>query len=187
MTPRSSDPLSHAPLAGRAVAPLDTDRLTLTQPSRDDLPDWLAMHRDERVMATLGGVRPDDALAAALDRHIAHWQTHGFGWWIARRRDTGAFVGRGGLRVVIVEGVPAVEVGYGFVVDAWGQGYATELTRAAIRVAFDLLGLRGLVCFTLPENTPSRRVMEKCGFVFERDIVYADFEHVLYALKSHAD
>ena len=38
------------------------------------------------------------------------------------------------------------------------------------RVAFGPLGLADVVSFTLPDNRASRRVMEKLGFAYERDI-----------------
>ena len=47
-------------------------------------------------------------------------------------------------------------------------------------VAFDDLGLGEIVAFTLPTNIASRRVMEKSGFAYEREIVHAGLPHVLY-------
>ena len=41
--------------------------------------------------------------------------------------------------------------------------------RACVRVGFDVLGREDLVAYTLPTNWRSRRVMERLGFVFERD------------------
>ena len=40
--------------------------------------------------------------------------------------------------------------------------------------------MRDIVCFTLPTNRASQRVMEKVGFVYERDITHANLPHVLY-------
>ena len=49
-------------------------------------------------------------------------------------------------------------------------------------MAFDVLGLPDLVTYTLPGNLASRRVMEKLGFTYEREVVHADLPHVLYRL-----
>ena len=65
----------------------------------------------------------------------------------------------------------------------WGQGLATEIAQASIGIAFNELGLSDVVSFTLPTNLASRRVMEKCGLTFERDIEWKDLPHVLYRLK----
>jgi len=54
--------------------------------------------------------------------------------------------------------------GYVLAKDAWGLGYATEALTALIDVAaqIDVTRLRAL-CH--PDHRPSRRVLEKCGFV----------------------
>ena len=72
-----------------------------------------------------------------------------------------------------------IEVGYGLVRAVWGQGLATELARESVHVGFALLHRPELVSFTLPTNAASRRVMEKAGFHYERDIIHADLPHVL--------
>jgi ribosomal-protein-alanine N-acetyltransferase len=89
-------------------------------------------------------------------------------------------VGRGGLQHTFVAGVNEIEVAWAIVPQRWGEGLATELARAAVDVAFDDLGLNQLVAFTLPSNVASRRVMEKAGFIFEREIVHVGLPHVLY-------
>lgn len=165
------------------IETVHTARLVLTRPVEHDLPDLLRMHRDPRVMATLGGLRSDAELAALHEQLLAHWGRYGFGWWVARLAD-GRFVGRGGLRSLTLEGVGAVEVGYGLVPEFWGQGLATELAAESVRTGFDVLHLKALVCFTLPENRASRRVMEKGGFRYERDIVHAGLLHALYRLTA---
>ena len=70
------------------------------------------------------------------------------------------------------------------VADRWGQGLATEMAEAAVDAALRKLQLASLVAFTLPSNKASSRVMEKVGFSYERDIVYADLPHVLYRLTA---
>lgn len=62
----------------------------------------------------------------------------------------------------------------------WGQGLATELAHASVRVAFEMLELSELIAFTLPDNAASRRVMEKSGFAYADDIEHEGMPHVLY-------
>jgi RimJ/RimL family protein N-acetyltransferase len=157
-----------------------TARLLLRPMNPGDLEDFLRMHQDPRVMATLGGLRPPEDIKAFLGRLVADWDKHGFGWWSARDLATGQFAGRGGPRHVLVEGRDEVEVGYGFLPEFWGRGLATELARESVRVGFNELRLPNMVSFTLPTNLASRRVMEKAGFRYERDFIYANLPHVLY-------
>jgi ribosomal-protein-alanine N-acetyltransferase len=180
-----ADLLKQAREGPRSLIPerLETPRLTLSRPTASDLPDLTAMHNDPRVMATLGGLRSPAEVEALHERLLAGWERVGFGLWIARRRTDERFVGRGGLRPVEIAGQDEVEVGYGLAAEFWGQGLATELAREAVRVGFEVLHLTELVCFTLPTNAASRRVMEKAGFRYERDFEWAGMPHVLYRLR----
>jgi len=168
----------------RALEIVRTPRLILTRIVAADADDLRRMHGDAQVMRTLGGVRTDAQTAAVLTLLAAHWEAHGFGYWMARDAASGAFVGRGGLRHVIVGGVPEVEVGYALMPPYWGQGYATELGRAAVDAGLGLLGCTALVGFTLPTNDLSRRVLERLGFAYERDTIWAGLPHVLYRLTD---
>jgi hypothetical protein len=58
------------------------------------------------------------------------------------------------------------------------------LGAASLDLAFGPLGLGSVVAYTLPHNIASRRVMEKLGLGYEREVVYADLPHVLYRRYS---
>jgi RimJ/RimL family protein N-acetyltransferase len=100
-----------------------------------------------------------------------------------RLRESGEFAGRGGLRHTEIEGVLETEVAWAVVPELWGRGLGTEIGRAAVDHAFARLGLPDVVAFTLPDNLPSRRVMEKLGFALEREISHAGLPHVLYRVR----
>ena len=147
-------------------------------------PELAQLMTDPRVGETLWSPSgcPDEAeLARMLDSKVEHWERHGFGMWLLRYRESGEFVGRGGLQRTEVEGEWVIEVGWALIPAWWGRGVATELAHASVEAAFDELALDRLVAFTLPHNIASRRVMEKAGFGYERDIVHAEMPHVLYA------
>jgi ribosomal-protein-alanine N-acetyltransferase len=88
-------------------------------------------------------------------------------------------VGRGGLPRKPIDGSVQVEAGWTIAPERWGQGLATELGAAAVADARER-GIAELVSITLPHNAASRRVMEKLGFAYDRDIAYAGMPHVLY-------
>ncbi len=58
----------------------------------------------------------------------------------------------------------AVEVAYGVEQDSQQQGYATEGTRVSVEWALAQPGVRCVRATTPSWHTPSRRVLEKCGF-----------------------
>jgi RimJ/RimL family protein N-acetyltransferase len=115
-----------------------------------------------------------DAFADLIERGFE--TNGGWGLWALERKDTGAFIGFTGLAPVSFAApfAPAVEIGWRLARPAWGHGYATEAARAAVGLAFDELGLDGLVSFTAPANVRSRAVMERLGMT--RDPA-EDFDH----------
>jgi [ribosomal protein S5]-alanine N-acetyltransferase len=168
------------------IAPtvLETARLRGDPIGREHRAGLIALLGDPRVGAMLGGV----ATPAEVDQHIgrmaAHWARRGFGWYAFSDRETGALVARGGPHATRVGGRDEVEIGWTVVPERWGEGLATELGAASLDVAFGPLGLVDVVSFTLPDNHASRRVMEKLGFEFERDVIHAGLPHVLYRCFS---
>jgi ribosomal-protein-alanine N-acetyltransferase len=120
-----------------------------------------------------------DVRASLVDKR-EHWERHGFGLYLLRDRDTGQLAGRGGLQYTDAIGGFAVEAAWAIIPDRWGQGLATELAEASVTVAFGSLGLHDLIAITLPDNVGSRRVMEKSGFMYDREIRHVGLTHVLY-------
>lgn len=59
------------------------------------------------------------------------------------------------------------ELGYWIGKPYWGRGLIPEAARALIRHGFEDLGLQRLWCVCDDSNDKSKRVMEKCGFVFD--------------------
>ncbi len=164
-----------------------TGRLTAGRLRPDGLEDLRRLHRDPRVMATLsadGDVAPEEHTRRSLRIVLEHWDRHGYGIWTFNEGAAGHFVGYCGLWNSNVDGNDEVELAYAVASERWGRGYATEMAEAVLAVGFGRLGLDEVVSFTLPTNTASRRVMEKAGFAYERDIVHAGLPHVLYRLSA---
>ncbi len=95
-------------------------------------------------------------------------------------------MGRGGLQYTYAAGLNEVEAAWAIVPARWGEGLATEMAQAAIEVGFEELELPWIVALTLPDNLASRRVMEKTGFAYQREIEYAGLPHVLYERRPDA-
>lgn len=65
-----------------------------------------------------------------------------------------------------------IELGYRLRRSAWNKGYATEGSRALIKMGFTDLGVERVFAHTMTVNTASRRVMEKCGLTLARTVPY---------------
>lgn len=170
---------------------LTTDRLHLRQWRDDDLAAFAAINQDPAVMRYLGPVMTIDQTSAMLERIRLSWQTNGFGLFAVERRDAPGCIGYIGLAVPRFEAhfTPCVEIGWRLASQHWGHGLATEGALAVREWAVHILNLPTLVSFTVRDNLPSRRVMQKIGLThdpaddFDHPMLTADNPlrpHVLY-------
>jgi RimJ/RimL family protein N-acetyltransferase len=148
-----------------------TQRLRLRGWTEADIEPWARLiYADSEVTRFLPGanVTPLERTERFYCYCVNHWAEHGYGIWAVTDRVTGEFIGQGGLN--LVADLDAVELDYSLARAYWGQGYATELARAATGYGFDTLALPRMIALTFAENIASRRVMEKVGFQHERDV-----------------
>jgi RimJ/RimL family protein N-acetyltransferase len=151
-----------------------TDRLLLRRWTDADLEPFAAMNADPVVMEHMQGLLSDEASDAFANRIELHWEEHGWGLWAVEVPGVAPFVGYVGLWPADFVADGAVEVGWRLGSAHWGNGYATEAGHEALRFGFTEVGLDEIVSFCVPQNTRSRRVMERIGLV--RDPA-GDFDH----------
>ena len=120
-------------------------------------------------------------MAWILEHDLLHWQQHRFGPWVLTEAEAGRFVGRGGLAWTRVERRPMVELPWSLLPEDQGLGLATESAEAALAVASQI-SLKHVVSLALTDNVNSRRVMERIGLSFEREVEHLGLPHVLYSL-----
>jgi RimJ/RimL family protein N-acetyltransferase len=158
-----------------SFAPLiRTERLTLRAHRADDFEASFAMWSDPRVTRFIGGV--PSTYQQSWSRVLTFaglWSILGYGYWVIEETQTKRFVGEVGFADFKRDIVPSMrdvpEVGYALAPDAHGKGYATEALQAALAWGDEHLTSHRTVCMIAPENAPSIRVAEKCGYgIFER-------------------
>jgi RimJ/RimL family protein N-acetyltransferase len=144
-----------------AIPELATDRLLLRGFREADREPFAALNADPAVMEHFPARLTRDESDAMVDRILARWAADGHGLWAVERIAGGAFLGFTGLaRLAWVEGP---EIGWRFARSAWGQGYATEAARAALRWGFAVREFPEIVSVTTVGNARSRAVMERIG------------------------
>jgi ribosomal-protein-alanine N-acetyltransferase len=159
-----------------------TARLVARRPEPGDDHAWVRWYTDPAIdeAAWPADQRTADDARSRLAAAIVHWERWGFGRWTVL--DGGLPVGVAGLGHATIEGRPEVELAWFFDSEVWGRGYATEIAREAVRVAFDVLELDSVVARTTPPNAASLAVMAKLGMAYEGEHVHAGLPHVLYRL-----
>ena len=93
---------------------------------------------------------------------VPSYDENGFGLFCVETRETGRPVGICGL--VKRPSLPGPDLGFAFLEEEGGKGFATESGSAALSHAADELGIRRVLAITSPDNLASVRVLEKLGF-----------------------
>ena len=143
---------------------LETPRLFLREFTHGDDAFVLRLLNEPSWLRFIGdrGVRTlEDACRYLDDGPFRSYATNGFGLWCVEPRESGAPLGMCGL--IRRDTLPDVDVGFAFLPEAWGRGYAMEAASAVLAHARDALGLRRVLAITDPENAASIRVLERIG------------------------
>jgi RimJ/RimL family protein N-acetyltransferase len=162
---------------------LRTGRLRARRPEPADLDGYSGLLLDPEVEPLLRSPAEPRFGEATVRRWLAddqaHWDEHRFGPWALIELETGAMVGRGGLKWTEVEGRAAVELPWAIASRHWNRGFATEAATAALEWAGSL-GLEQVIALVEPGNAASCRVAEKIGMREEGQAVHAGLPHLVY-------
>jgi RimJ/RimL family protein N-acetyltransferase len=175
---------------------LETERLVLRRFSADDADHLVDLDADPDVMRFVTGGVPtsrEEIENEVLPAFLGYYERYeGYGFWAVIEKVTGEFLGWIHFRPRPGAAPGEVELGYRLRKSAWGQGYATEGSRALVRKGFTELGVQRVTAEAMAVNTASRRVMEKAGLklvrTFRRPWPYPiegeQFGEVEYALDQ---
>lgn len=147
---------------------LTTARLTIRPLALADFEAYTAAWADPELTRFIGGEPRDRTTSwGKFLMGAGLWPILGYGYWTFADRETGAFLGNGGLAQFergVAELIGHVEAGWAFIPQAWGQGYATEALTAVLEWADGALDVREIRAIIDHDNTASIRVAEKLGF-----------------------
>jgi RimJ/RimL family protein N-acetyltransferase len=158
-----------------------TERLVLRQLSARDAPFILRLLNEPSWLKHIGdkGVRAvGDAQRYIENGPMEMYGRLGFGLYLVRLTASDEPIGMCGL--LKRETLEDVDLGFAFLPEFWGRGYAREAAAAVLSYARDTLGLTRIVAITGRSNEASRRLLEKLGFELERTIQFGtDGEELL--------
>lgn len=113
------------------------------------------------------------------------WADKGYGIWAVTDKQTGEVFGHCGLNDI--EAIGEIEVLYALGANGRGRGIGVEAARASIEFAFDVLELDHIMAVSKPDNIPSRRVMEKNGMQYVKDVdLFNQTGLAYYAIQREA-
>ena len=157
---------------------LETERLFLRPMNASDIEAVFEMRRDHEIMRYIREpVQSREEAENWINLISSRWAKDRIGFCSLIEKQSGKFAGWCGLWELKENG--EIEVGYAIAREFWGKGYASESAEAFLEYGFNQLNLEKIVAVARPENTASRRVMEKIGMSFDyigefygRDLVH---------------
>lgn len=147
---------------------LTTDRLRLRLVTEDDAPFYLALANDPAFIEHIGDRQlrtVDAALRGLRDGPVAMQAKYGHSLYLVERLQDSAPIGLSGL--VKRDTLEHVDIGYAFMPEYRGRGYAFEAGQAVMRHAA-ALGIRTLAGIVSPANAASIALLQRLGLRFER-------------------
>lgn len=142
---------------------VETPRLLLRVPRREDFGPWAAMMADRENAQFIGGPMPASVAWRGLMTVIGAWHAEGFAMFSVIEKSSTRWIGR--LGPWMPEGWPGPEIGWAITKDCWGRGYATEGSTAAADWAFRELGWTDMIHSIAPDNVPSQAVARRLGSI----------------------
>jgi RimJ/RimL family protein N-acetyltransferase len=148
---------------------LETERLVLRLLTVDDAPFIFKLLNEPSWLRFIGdrGVRTcEDARNYLVKGPLAMYQRLGFGLNLATLKDSGMPLGVCGL--IKRDTLPDVDIGFAFLPEFWGRGYALEAARAVLEQGKVCFGTKRIVAIASPDNSSSIKLLAKIGFTLEQ-------------------
>ena len=163
---------------------VETTRLRLRRFTLDDAEFVLELVNEPSFVENIAdkGLRTlDDARRFILEGSWTCQEKKGYGQFVVELRDSGEAVGICGL--LYRDSLGLTDIGFAFLPEHWGRGFAFEAASAVLEYGRSTLGIEKIVGLTSEDNLASIKVLRKLGMEFERRVKMSDDDPgtVLYA------
>jgi ribosomal-protein-alanine N-acetyltransferase len=181
----------------RRALRIETERMTLRPPRQADFRPWATLRQDSATfLQPWEPVWSEDHLSRRAFTNRVYWAQRSIAGGTAVplfliRREDAALVGAITLDNIRRGPAQSATTGYWIGQPFARQGYMREAVLAVVHHAFTQMDLSRVEAGCLPENAPSRRLLESCGYKYE-GVAQSYLQingrwrnHVLYANLRH--
>lgn len=151
-----------------------TNRLILRELQLADAAFALRLYNEPSFLQHIGdkGVRTlADAEKNLQQGAIASYAQHGYGMWLVENQQ-GQAIGLCGL--IKRDFLTETDLGYAYLPQYFGLGYAYEAASAVLAYAAAQTELKTLVAIVSPANLASKALLQKLGFVQHGQVLVPD-------------
>ena len=160
---------------------LETERLILRYMKKEDTHDiFININSDKEVLKYFIDKYLEDEKQMTLDKTIKYCLDEKRYLFAIELKSTHKVIGMMLMCTSPNKVWNNIEVGYAIGKRHWNNGYVTEAFKEMIKFLFSL-GIHKVTASYLMGNDASKRVMEKCGLIYEgrkvKDLYYHDIYH----------
>lgn len=142
----------------------ETDRLVLRELQVSDAADCYKLNSNPEVIKYTG----DEAFESVSEaesflKNYKAYEKTGYGRWAVIEKSTNTFIGFCGLKL---DEENLVDIGFRFLQETWGKGYATESSIVSMKFGFENFDIDEIIGRADTKNLASIRVLEKLGMTF---------------------
>jgi RimJ/RimL family protein N-acetyltransferase len=151
---------------------LQTERLLLRQLTLTDTPFIIELLNTEGWIKYIGdrNVKTAEQARQYLSNGpIKSYADNGFGLYMVALQNNHIPIGMCGL--IKRDYLPHPDIGYAFLPQYAGQGYAFEAAKAVLQYAFNHLQKEKILAITLADNASSVKLLQKLGMQYEEDFI----------------
>jgi RimJ/RimL family protein N-acetyltransferase len=159
---------------------LETKRLILREFNQDDAPFIVTLVNTPRWIQFIGDRNINteaQAITYLENGPLKSYQLHGFGLSMVELKNNNTPIGMCGL--LKREQLDHPDIGFAFLPDYEGKGYALEMVRATLALAAKQLNIHPVLAIVMPSNTRSIQLLEKVGMKFIKTFKYPASEEEL--------
>jgi RimJ/RimL family protein N-acetyltransferase len=152
---------------------LKSERLILSKFTKNDASFFYELVNDPAWKQYIGDRNVNTILAAKKyleDNVIPSYDTFGFGFYIVRLKEDNTSIGMCGL--IKRDWMDYVEIGYAFLAEYRGKGYAIESSIATKNYAKEKLNIPQIAAITNIDNEKSGILLNRLGLEFSKLISY---------------
>ena len=169
---------------------IETERLMMRPFQKDDVERLFLLDSNPEVMKYVGQktLTKKEQSAEVIKMVQKQYTEKGIGRWAVIEKESNLLIGWSFLKYLTEEinGIKNVyDLGYRFLPEFWGKGYATESAKASLEYGFKEMNLDKICAHAHSENEASIYTLKKLGFVEKGTFEEQDGTCIWYEIENN--
>lgn len=157
-----------------------TNRLIKREATTDDSEFFLKLINEpawHKFISNHSIVTLEKASEYIEEKIISSYLKFGFGLWVVEKIEGKVPIGICGL--LKRDSLESIDLGFAFLSEYWGQGFATEASVDSLKYAKNIIKAEKVVAITDQLNSRSVKLLKKLGFIYESEFSHPGSDEVL--------